>query len=567
MKHFPFPIVNKDNSNCLDCYRCLRKCPLDAIEFSTGRARIITESCVVCGQCIKECPQKTKRIISDMDFVVKALKEGKPLILSLGEVALITSKMSIAELADKAYSIGFDYIEEMDILEEDVIREVKAVVRSSNELVLTSHCPVVVNLVEQHYPQWLDNLLPITSLASMHAKDLKKRYPDHMVVHASVCPAEFYNRQNDEDIDFLITLSELERIIRYNPAVRNTDDAKEPYYIEYSGGYGFSIVGNVSSRLIEEGVVDYNEIEWYSGLDTCIDILKSKDERLNEEVEFLELMACNSGCISSVDVMSPDSLFGRCLKIKQYNADRVYLPTFQMNVPVSKATFINNKYEPPQMDAQAVRNEMDICFKDTDARPLNCGACGYDSCYAKSAAVVRGEADREMCMSYMKAKAESLANSVVNNIASGIIIFDKDYTILQLNPFVKKMFDVFKLDVGSRLSDYFDVSYMRKAVEKREVVHNVTISYKDLDIWTQQTVQPLDSETYVAFIVDITEREKQREQFNNVKRDLLVNATQVIDDQMRTAQEIASLLGETTAATKITLLKLIQEFEKEKELS
>lgn len=567
MKHFPFPIVNKDNSNCLDCYRCLRKCPIDAIEFSTGRARIITESCVVCGECIRECPQKTKRIISDMDFVVKALKEGTPLVLSLGEVALLSAKVPIYELAQKAYSIGFDYIEESDILEEDVIHDIKEHVRSRPDLVLSSHCPVIVNLVEQHYPEWLDNLLPMASLASMHAKDLKARYPDHLVVHASACPAEFYNRQNDESIDYLITLSELERIIRYTPVVRDAEEATEPYYLEFQGGYGLSIVGNVSSRLIDDGVCDRDAIEWYSGLDECIDILKQKDENLCQQVEFLELMACHSGCVNSIDIHNPDSVFGRCLNIKQYNADRVYLPSYKMSVPPAEVTFRNNKFVREKPDPAAVRAEMDICFKETTAKQLNCGACGYDTCYAKSAAVVRGEADRDMCISYMKAKAESFANSVVNNIQSGILVFDKDTTILQLNPYLKKMFGPYQLDVGVKISDYFDVGYMRKTIDQGAIIKNIRIAYKELGLWTQQTIQPLDSESYVAFIVDITEREKQREQFNNVKRELLVNANQVIDEQMRTAQEIASRLGETTAATKITLLKLIQEFEREKELS
>ena len=108
---------------------------------------------------------------------------------------------------------------------------------------------------------------------------------------------------------------------------------------------------------------------------------------------------------------------------------------------------------------------------------------------------------------------------------------------------------------------------MRKTIENGEIIKNIRLAYKELGLWTQQTIQPLDSESFVAFIVDITEREKQREQFNKVKSELLVNANQVIDEQMRTAQEIASRLGETTAATKITLLKLIQEFEREKELS
>ena len=567
MKHFPFPIVNKDNSSCLDCYRCLRKCPLEAIEFSSGRARIITESCVVCGECIKECPQKTKRIISDMDFVVKALNEKTPLVLSLGEVALLSVKMPIYELAKKAYNIGFDYIEESDILEEDVIHEIKEHVRCKPDLVLSSHCPVIVNLVEQHYPQWLDNLLPIASLASMHAKDLKTRYPNHLVVHASACPAEFYNRQNDKDIDYLITLSELERIIRFTPAYRDSEEATEPYYLEFQGGYGLSIVGNVSARLIEDGVCARDAIEWYSGLDECINILKQKDENLCRNVEFLELMACSSGCVNSIDVHNPDSVFGRCLNIKQYNADRVYLPSYKMSIPPTEVTFDNRLFVKEKPDAAAVRAEMDICFKDTTAKQLNCGACGYDSCYAKSAAVVRGEAERDMCISYMKAKAESFANSVVNNIQSGILDFDKDTTILQLNPYLKKMFEPYALDVGVKISDYFDVNYMRKTIENGEIIKNIRLAYKELGLWTQQTIQPLDSESFVAFIVDITEREKQREQFNKVKSELLVNANQVIDEQMRTAQEIASRLGETTAATKITLLKLIQEFEREKELS
>ena len=129
-----------------------------------------------------------------------------------------------------------------------------------------------------------------------------------------------------------------------------------------------------------------------------------------------------------------------------------------------------------------------------------------------------------MCISYMKAKAESFANSVVNNIESGLVVFDKEYTILQLNPYIKKLFGPYQLDVGMKISDYFDTGYMRRTVEKGEVVRNVMIAYKDLELWTQQTIQPLDGERYVAFIVDISEREKQREQFNKVKSELLVNA-------------------------------------------
>jgi iron only hydrogenase large subunit-like protein len=566
--HFPFPIVNKDDSNCLDCYRCLRNCPLDAIEFSSGRARIITDSCVVCGVCITECPQHTKRVISDFDFVVRALKEGKSLVLSLGESVLLCGKMTISEMADKAYDIGFDYIEETDVLEEAVMRQVADYVRASDKLVLASHCPVVVNLIEQHFPKWCDYLLPIPSLPSIHARDLKKRFPDHAVVHASACTAEFYNRQNDNNIDYFITMAELNRLLRFTPSKRSHLEAKDTYYEELNGGYAFSIIGNMSGHLIDDGVVDKDQTEWYSGLSTCIDILKDHDLDANDNVQFLELMACDSGCVNSIDISRDQSIFTRTLAVKQYNADRIYLPNVELSVPLPKADFHPRLYVPEAVDVAAVRRELKVCFADTDAKALNCGACGYDSCYMKSQAVVRGQAERDMCISYMKAKAETFANAIFNDIENGILVFDKDYKILQANPYVKKMFAPLPVDVGTRLTDIMDISYLRPAVEKNEVIHNVRIAFKELGLWTQQTVQPLEAGvSFVAFINDITEGEKQREQFNSVKRDLLNNANQVINDQMRTAQEIASLLGETTAATKITLQNLVKEFEREKELT
>lgn len=568
MKHFPFPIVNKEQSNCLDCYRCLRKCPLDAIEFSSGRARIITDSCVVCGECVQECPQHTKRLISDMDFVVKALDEGKKLVLSLGEGAILSTKMHYQSFIDKAYEIGFDYIEETDVMEPEVLREVVDYVHGSNKLVVSSHCPVIVNLIEQHYPEWMENLLPMPSLASMHAHDLKLRYPEHMIVHACVCPAEFYNRQNDEHIDYLISLSELDRIVRFTPSKRELATSEGNHYKELQGGYAFSIIGNMSKHLLSNGIVDDSEIEWYSGLKSCINILEQRNETLIQNVQFLELLACSSGCVSSIDVSHEDSIFGRCLHVKRYNADRIYLPTLPLQIEIPEVSFENRKYTAPEVDPAAVKQELVDCFSNTDAKALNCGACGYDTCYLKSAAVVRGEADRDMCMSYMKAKAESFANSIVNNIESGILVFDRDYTILQINPFLTKLFEPYHLEVGKKLSDYFDIRYMRKTVENGEIIHNMSIAYRDIGIWTQQTIQPLDGgQSFVAIFVDTTNIELQREQFNNVKKELLVNANQVIDEQMRVAQEIASLLGETTAATKITLLKLIREFEREKELS
>ena len=55
---------------------------------------------------------------------------------------------------------------------------------------------------------------------------------------------------------------------------------------------------------------------------------------------------------------------------------------------------------------------------------------------------------------------------------------------------------------------------------------------------------------------DITQETKSQEQLDKVKLETLATTDEVIKKQMRVAQEIASLLGETTAETKVALLKL-----------
>ena len=65
---------------------------------------------------------------------------------------------------------------------------------------------------------------------------------------------------------------------------------------------------------------------------------------------------------------------------------------------------------------------------------------------------------------------------------------------------------------------------------------------------------------------DITRDEKMAKQIQNMKIEAIDMAQQVINKQMTVAQEIASLLGETTAETKVTLTKLKKLIQEEEDL-
>ncbi len=568
MQH-PFPIVTKENAHCLDCYRCLRKCAIDAIDFSTGRAHIIQDKCVVCGECVSECPQHTKKIITDMPRVIKALEEKRPLALSLGGM-LVTyfGCLGPEGVMEKAYKIGFKVVEPVDVIEPLVLAEIASYLRrNEGKFTISSHCPTIVNLIEQHYAHLIPNLLPYPSLAMIHARELKKQHPECEVVHVTACPGEFHNRDTLNSVDYLITFNDFEQLLRYMKSDVGT--VPPGPLAPNKGGYGYTVIGNMASQLLNDGVLVEGHTEWYSGLTNCINILDGLHEDDLPDVQFLELMSCNSGCISGLGMEKKGSILDRCLCLERYYHAREDWPVRVLETDIPRTSFVDRTYVAPPVSKEAVAQEMRSFYEQQGAKILNCGACGYNSCYDKSVAVVRGEADRNMCMSYMKAKAETLANAIVSSSDSGIMVFDAELRILQTNPRLRRMFSGYDLCEGRLLTDYMDGSRFRPVVEKDKVMRNSLQHYEDLDLWTQETVQPMEgvADHYLALFTDVTEQVNQRRELEGVKQQLLVKADEVINEQMRVAQEIASLLGETTSATKITLLKLINEFEREKELT
>jgi uncharacterized Fe-S cluster-containing protein len=63
--------------------------------------------------------------------------------------------------------------------------------------------------------------------------------------------------------------------------------------------------------------------------------------------------------------------------------------------------------------------------------------------------------------------------------------------------------------------------------------------------------------------MDRTQEDAKEKQLRNMRERTMEVTSQVIDEQMRTVQEIASLLGETTAKSKVALTKLKQAMDED----
>ena len=236
-------------------------------------------------------------------------------------------------------------------------------------------------------------------------------------------------------------------------------------------------------------------------------------------------------------------------------------------MPDISRTFENRYVEPMKVETARIR-EILSHLKQYNKKVMNCGACGFDSCYEKALAVARGQAEEKMCFTYMRSRAESTANTAIRSNPSGIIVFDQDFIIQEFNPAARDMFKAYNLQVGNAVFEYIDHSDFEKVVETGRGMKDLIVRYDDINLVTRQNVVRMQGtqNLYMATITDITEEEKKRTELEKMKEETLSKATQVINNQMFVAQQIAGLLGETTADTKIILLDLIKQFSQEKEL-
>ena len=561
-----FPIIN-NTGNCRDCYRCLRNCDVKAIDFHTGQAKIMTDQCVLCGRCVKECPQYTKSIIDQIPKLEEYLKTER-VVLSLPPTFVNHfNQWSQQELFARLKHIGFYAIEEMSVNAEPFLDAYANLLQNTDKYIISSHCPIVVNLIEQKFPKLLEHLAPIKNEAVVHARLLKAKYgQDIKVVHISPC-LSMVGKENT-DIDLTLTLDQALDFIFSHKVDKETLAGIEVDLTQYKPlGAPLAMAGNLMQIMVDRGVLTDNDVQYLSGLSTCIEALKELEKTPNFGSRFIELDGCRNGCVGGFG-LEKRGILEKKIEINNYYHQYFNKPTRHFaEVPDMSCTFENRYVEPAKVETARIR-EILSNLKQYNKKVMNCGACGFDSCYEKALAVARGQAEEKMCLTYMRGRAESTANTAIRSNPSGIIIFDQDFIIQEFNPAARDMFKAYNLQVGSAIFEYIDHRDFEKVVETGRGMKDLIVHYDDIGLVTRQNVVRMQGtqNLYMATITDITEDERKRTELEEMKEEALTKAQQVINNQMFVAQQIAGLLGETTADTKIILLDLIKQFNQEKEL-
>lgn len=543
-------------SNCKNCYKCIRHCPVKAIRFSGNQAHIIGNECILCGQCFVVCPQNAKEIVDETEKVKVLLQSGDPVIVSLAPSFVANyDGTGINSMRKALKKLGFYDVEETAIGATIVKTEYERMIKEDDRDIIISSCCHSINLlIQKHYPAALPYLADIMSPMQAHCTDIKKRYKNAKTVFIGPCVAKKDEAEHYEGIvDAVLTFEELTQWLK----AENIEIEQETDNDICSRARFFPTTGGILKTMAQENTgYTYLAID---GVENCIAALKDIQ---NGKIHncFIEMSACIGSC-SGGPVMEK---YHRTETIRDYITIANYAgpKDFEVSQPAAKNLKKNFEFieqrlpQPSESEINAVLRQMG---KFKPSQELNCGSCGYNTCREKAAAIIQGKAEISMCLPFLKDKAESFSDTVVNNSPNGLIVLNEQLEVQQINKAAKEIMNIrYDSDVlGTQVIRILDPAPFMKVRDTGRGIHNERVYLAEYKRYVEQTiVYDRDSRMLVGIMRDVTDEQYEREKKEDISKQTVEVADKVVEKQMRIVQEIASLLGETAAETKIALSKL-----------
>lgn len=549
-------------TNCKNCYKCVHHCPVKAIRISGNQAHIIENECILCGKCFVVCPQNAKEISSELEKVKVLLQGSNPVVVSLAPSFVANYHgVGIQSMREALKKLGFYNVEETAIGATIVKKEYERMLRDEDRDVIISSCCHSINLlIQKRFPKAMAYLADVISPMQAHCQDIKKRIPNAKTVFIGPCIAKKDEAEHYAGfVDAVLTYDELSNWLK-NEGI---ELRQEMDTYDHSRARLFPTTAGVINTMEPEiNGFRYLAID---GVEDCMTALQDIEDGKIHKC-FIELSACEGSCINGpvMEKYHSSPLFDN-LTVASYAGKK----DFEVVQPPERTLrkrfeFIEQKAPvPTENEIMAIMRQMG---KFKASQELNCGSCGYDTCREKAIAVFQGKAEISMCLPYLMEKAESFSDAIVQTSPYGMIVLNEQLEVQQINRAAMKIMNIRNdTDIlGDQVIRILDPTVFIKVLDTRRDVHDERVYLAEYKRFVEQTVvYDDDSRLLIGIIRDITNEEKDRVKKDNISRQTIEVADKVVDKQMRIVQEIALLLGETAAETKIALTKLKESIEDE----
>ena len=269
--------------------------------------------------------------------------------------------------------------------------------------------------------------------------------------------------------------------------------------------------------------------------------------------------ACKGSCIGGpLMIKRKEKILERNLQIERYAGEKDFVVAQPDENTIHKE-FENLEYSTFIPEEAEIRKVLLRMGKKKEEDELNCGACGYDSCRAKAIAVYQGKAEMSMCFPYLRKQSENMTDIITDHSLNAILVLNERMEVQRINPVAKKLFHIHnEADIlGESVTTILDPELFVDVLDKQENVYEKMQYLSMYHIYVETTVSYDETNHFlICMMKNVTEEVKEREKRVAVIAKTAEVADHVVEKQMRIVQEIASLLGETTAETKIALTKL-----------
>ena len=558
-------VIDFKDAKCRHCYKCVRHCAVKAISVRDEQARIMVDHCINCGRCLEVCPQNAKTFASDLDRVKGYLRRGCRTVISIApSYAGVLEFDRPGQVVDALQRLGFAEVRETAEGAALVTNEYKKLVREGKmPNIITTCCPSVNDLIEKYYPHCANLMAPVVSPMIAHGRYIKKIYgPDAKVVFLGPCIAKKQEAEGDDRVtgavDAILTFEELALWLKEEGIDLRSCEEKPMGNPDPRINRLYPVSGGVIQSVITEEEADGYHKVFVDGLENCMEMLECL-RRGELDHCFIEANVCEGGCAKGPASAHWNTSYVKTkVKIENgvsYKAAR-NLP--DMGTEELAKKFGNRGLDDRMPTEEQIRRILMSTGKYSKEDELNCGACGYSTCREKALAVFQGKAEVTMCMPYALARAESMSNVVMDMTPNMIFVIGNDMRILDCNKKGQELLGVGHDEAVQRyIFEFIEAEDIETALLTREPVFHRKIRLDQGRIAAEETIVYIaDLDAVLVLFQDVTREEKIKEQHYNLKVETVEMAQKVIEKQMMVAQEIAGLLGETTAETKVTLTKL-----------
>ena len=561
-------IIDFKATKCRHCYKCVRYCEVKAIMVKDGRAEIMPDNCILCGRCLQICPQSAKTLVSDLRKVQKMIEDEERVVVSIAPSYMGLLKYhTIGQVRSALLQLGFEDVRETSEGAALVTVEyAKLLEEGKMENIITTCCPSVNELIEKYYPELVPQMAPVVSPMIAHGMMLKKELGDDVkVVFLGPCIAkkkEAQDPRHNSYIDAVLNFNDINRWLQ-DEEIEITECEDQPFvHMDPKVNRLYPVTnGVVNSVLATQEKKDNYRKFYVHGESNCIDLCKSL---VRGEISgcFIEMNMCAGGCIKGPTVN--DQSISR-FKVKLDMEEQISREPVEDQVTAPKLAevslhklFMNRKPKDPIPTQEEIRRILTMTGKNHPEDELNCGACGYPTCREKAIAVFQKKAELNMCIPFMYDKSESFASLVMDTSPNIVLIVDENMKILEYSQAGEKYFGKSRAEaLQMYLYEFIDPTDFQWVFDTRQNIHGKKVNYPEYSLDTLQNIVYIEKEHVVlATFIDITKEEEQARQDYMKKLDTIDLAQKVIHKQMMVAQEIAGLLGETTADTKTTLMTL-----------